>query len=49
VIAFTRKSGVPLPVTFKPTLKKRTGYKVMWAGAAVTWDAPSNVRTVTPK
>ena len=45
----TTAAGVPLPVTFKPTLKKKTSYKVMFAGDAVTWDATSNVRTVTPK
>jgi hydroxylamine dehydrogenase len=47
--AATTAAGVPLTVTFKPTLKKKTSYKVMWTGDRVTWDATSNVRTVTPK
>lgn len=46
--AATTAAGVPLVVTFRPTLKKKTSYKVMWAGDADSWDALSNVRVVRP-
>ena len=48
VKAVTTAAGAPLSVTFKPVLKVKTTYKVVYAGDADTWDATSNLKTVKP-
>ena len=46
--AVTTAAGAPLQASFRPVLKKKTTYKVVWAGDGDTWGAVSNLRTVKP-
>jgi hydroxylamine dehydrogenase len=48
VKSVTTAAGVPLSVTFKQTLKKKTSFKVVYAGDRRIWNATSTVRTVKP-
>jgi len=41
-------AGVPASVTFRPTLKAKTTYRITYLGDGDTWDGVSYTRTVKP-